>query len=105
MQIDDLLRNLDNANSDLERLGDEKDQEIMILQEGMDSTLQQLSETQQASYPTSLPDLYSLHLLSESRHCGRNHKCTDRHLNLGQSQEIESDYWSENFCNHFHLIS
>jgi molecular chaperone GrpE (heat shock protein) len=50
MQIDDLLHKLDNVGGDLERLRDEKDQEIMILQEGMDSTLQQLSETQQASY-------------------------------------------------------
>jgi len=50
MQIDDLLSKLNNASGDLERLRDEKDQEIMILQEGMDSTLQQLSETQQASH-------------------------------------------------------
>jgi len=34
----------------LERLREEKDEEIMILQEGMDSTIQQLSETHQASY-------------------------------------------------------
>jgi hypothetical protein len=49
LQIDDFLSKLDNASGDLERLRDEKDQEILILQEGMDSTLQQLSETQQAS--------------------------------------------------------
>ena len=49
MQIDDLLIKLNNAGGDLERLREEKDQEIMILQEGMDSTIQQLSETQQAS--------------------------------------------------------
>jgi hypothetical protein len=47
LQIDDLLVNLNNAGGDLERLREEKDQEIMILQEGMDSTIQQLSETQQ----------------------------------------------------------
>jgi hypothetical protein len=40
---------LDNANGEVERLREEKDQEIMILQEGMDSTIQQLSETQQVS--------------------------------------------------------
>ena len=51
MQIDDLLVKLNNASGDLERLKEEKDQEIMILQEGMDSTIQQLSETQQASGP------------------------------------------------------
>ena len=47
MQIDDLLVKLDNATADLDRLRDEKDQEIAILQEGMDSTIQQLSEAQQ----------------------------------------------------------
>ncbi|KIM47780.1 hypothetical protein M413DRAFT_439451 [Hebeloma cylindrosporum] len=47
MQIDDLLVKLDNASGDLERLRDEKDQEIMILQAGMDSTIEQLSEAQQ----------------------------------------------------------
>ncbi|EGO05317.1 hypothetical protein SERLA73DRAFT_164870 [Serpula lacrymans var. lacrymans S7.3] len=47
IQIDDLLVRLDNASGDLDRLRDEKDQEIMILQEGMDSTIQQLSETRQ----------------------------------------------------------
>ncbi|KAG6885266.1 hypothetical protein C0993_003956 [Termitomyces sp. T159_Od127] len=46
-QIDDLFSKLDNAAGDLERLREEKDQEIMILQEGMDSTIQRLSETQQ----------------------------------------------------------
>ena len=38
---------MNNAQLDMERLRDEKDQEIMILQEGMDSTIQQLSEAQQ----------------------------------------------------------
>ncbi|KAF5312824.1 hypothetical protein D9619_002944 [Psilocybe cf. subviscida] len=47
MQIDDLLDKLNNASGDLERLRDEKDQEIMILQEGMDSTIEKLSEVQQ----------------------------------------------------------
>ncbi|KAF8898982.1 ANTH domain-containing protein [Infundibulicybe gibba] len=47
LQIDDLLSKLDNASGDIERLREEKDQEIMILQEGMDSTIQQLSEAQQ----------------------------------------------------------
>ena len=47
LQIDDLLTKLNDAGLDLERLREEKDQEIMILQEGMDSTIQQLSEAQQ----------------------------------------------------------
>ncbi|KAF8973647.1 ANTH domain-containing protein [Flammula alnicola] len=47
MQIDELLVKLNNASGDLERLREEKDQEIMILQAGMDSTIEQLSEAQQ----------------------------------------------------------
>ncbi|KAI6012504.1 ANTH domain-containing protein [Pisolithus orientalis] len=47
MQMDDLLEKVNNAQLDMERLREEKDQEIMILQEGMDSTIQQLSEAQQ----------------------------------------------------------
>ncbi|OCH86047.1 cytoskeleton assembly control protein [Obba rivulosa] len=47
LQIDDLLSKLDNASADLERLREEKDQEIAILQEGMDSTIQQFHESQQ----------------------------------------------------------
>lgn len=47
MQIDDLLAKLDDASGDVERLREEKDQEIAILQEGMDSTIQSLSEAQQ----------------------------------------------------------
>jgi len=44
-----LLSKLDNTNGEVERIREEKDQEIMILQEGMDSTIQQLSEAQQVS--------------------------------------------------------
>ncbi|KAI9444834.1 cytoskeleton assembly control protein [Lactarius indigo] len=47
IQLDDLLAKLDAASGELEHLRDEKDQEIAILQEGMDHTLQQLSDTQQ----------------------------------------------------------
>ncbi|KAF8481976.1 cytoskeleton assembly control protein [Russula ochroleuca] len=47
IQLDDLLAKLDGASGELEHLRDEKDQEIAILQEGMDSTLQQLSDVQQ----------------------------------------------------------
>jgi hypothetical protein len=44
-----LLSKLNGASDDLERLREEKDQEIAILQEGMDTTIIQLSEAQQAS--------------------------------------------------------
>jgi len=47
IQIDDMFSKLDNSSADLERLRDQKDQEIAILQEGMDSTIQQLSDAQQ----------------------------------------------------------
>jgi len=51
IQIDDLFSKLDDSSADLERLREEKDQEIAILQEGMDSTIQQLSDAQQARVP------------------------------------------------------
>ena len=35
---------LDNASGDIERLREEKDAEIQILQEGMDSTIQELAD-------------------------------------------------------------
>jgi hypothetical protein len=50
MQIDDVLARLDSASGDLEHLREEKDQEIAILQEGMDHTLQQLSEVHQVCF-------------------------------------------------------
>ena len=47
VQIDDLLSKLDNSAGDLERLREEKDQEIEILQAGMDTTIEQLNEARQ----------------------------------------------------------
>jgi hypothetical protein len=68
MQIDDLLVKLNNASGDLERLRDEKDQEIEILQAGMDSTIEQLSEAQQVSfYSSSNPDRFLTLLLFRTR--------------------------------------
>ena len=49
MQIDDLFSKLDNSSGDLERLREEKDQEIEILQAGMDNTIEQLNEARQVS--------------------------------------------------------
>ncbi len=44
---------LQNANDDIEHLREEKDQEIMILQESVDSTLQQLNDAQQVYHQSS----------------------------------------------------
>jgi len=44
MQIDDLLRKLDAKEGEVSRMMEEKDQELAILQEGMDSTLQQMND-------------------------------------------------------------
>lgn len=49
MQIDDLLAKLDNTQEEIDRVREEKDAEIAVLQEGMDQTLQHLSDAQQAS--------------------------------------------------------
>jgi len=45
---------LDSAGGDVERLREEKDQEIMILQESMDSTIQKLIDAQQVSGPVAV---------------------------------------------------
>lgn len=45
--MEELHRKLDDASGELERLRDEKDQEIMILQAGLDTSIQQLSEAKQ----------------------------------------------------------
>ena len=47
IQIDDLTRKLNETTLDVDRIREEKDQEIAILQEGMDSTIKQLHEAQQ----------------------------------------------------------
>jgi hypothetical protein len=49
MQIDDLLVKLRNAEADVDRVREEKDEEIAILQESVDSTIQQLGEAQQVN--------------------------------------------------------
>ncbi len=41
-----MTEKLDSASADLEALRDDKDQEIMILQESVDSTLQQMADIQ-----------------------------------------------------------
>jgi huntingtin-interacting protein 1-related protein len=51
VQIDDLLAKLDNTQAEIDRVRDEKDAEIAVLQEGMDQTLQQLSDAQQVWGP------------------------------------------------------
>jgi hypothetical protein len=43
-----LLIKLHKAGEDMERAKQEKDDEVAILQEGMDSTLKELAEAQQA---------------------------------------------------------
>jgi hypothetical protein len=61
---------VDGAAGELEHLRDEKDQEIAILQEGMDSTLQQLSEVQQVCFVTARRLVVSSQWNLESRFCG-----------------------------------
>ena len=61
---------MDGAAGELEHLRDEKDQEIAILQEGMDSTLQQLSEVQQVCFVTARRLVVNSQWNLESRFCG-----------------------------------
>ncbi|KAK7064058.1 endocytosis protein end4 [Favolaschia claudopus] len=48
IQIDDLLVKVNNAEGDMEHLREEKDQEILVLEEGMNDTIERLKESQQA---------------------------------------------------------
>jgi huntingtin-interacting protein 1-related protein len=47
IQIDDLLARIDEARGEADRVRDEKEQEIQILQEEVNSTLQQMAEMHQ----------------------------------------------------------
>ena len=67
IQIDDLLSKMDGYSGDMERLREEKDAEIAILQEGMDSTIQQLSETQQVCSGFRRFDLYNLNISPQTQ--------------------------------------
>ena len=75
-----MLTKLDNASGDVERLREEKDQEIMILQEGMDNTIQQLSEAQQVSRGADVDISTNLIVNTESRDFGGNYQRSDRYL-------------------------
>lgn len=55
--IDELLGKLDNASVDLEHLREEKDAEIQILQEGMDSTIEELAEVRAVRYSSPRREL------------------------------------------------
>jgi hypothetical protein len=55
LQIDDLLHKLDEKEHELSRVVEEKEQELAIMQEGMDTTLQQMSELQQVSFRPPSP--------------------------------------------------
>ena len=46
IQLEDKTKELDERRYELEQLREEKDQEIQILQESVDSTLQQMAEMQ-----------------------------------------------------------
>ena len=77
MQIDDLLSKLDNASGDLDRLRDEKDQEISLLQEGMDATIQQLHEAQQVCVSPFIV-LHRISLASQNQ--GLNEEATNAQI-------------------------
>nr|CRX78959.1 hypothetical protein ls5930a1_00023 [Leucosporidium scottii] len=46
IQIDDLLHKIDEKDGEADRIREEKDEEILIMQEGMDDTIRRLSELQ-----------------------------------------------------------
>ena len=71
----------------MERLREEKDQEIEILQAGMDSTIEQLTEAQQVRPPSITGFATADGTITESRTGGRDYRCPNRHSHTGQPQE------------------
>ncbi|OCF42205.1 cytoskeleton assembly control protein [Kwoniella heveanensis CBS 569] len=53
MQIDELLHKIDAKDGEVARIVEEKEQELLIMQEGMDSTLKELSDLRVTSGDTS----------------------------------------------------
>lgn len=91
IQIDELFDKLASSSAALEHLRDEKDQEIAILQEGMDSTIQQLSDAQQVRL-SSLSVWSWSYWFIDTRYCNGGHKRADRHLDPRQQEEAQSDH-------------
>ena len=85
MQIDDLLRKIDEKDGDLARTVEEKEQELLIMQEGMDSTLQELSNLRIVSGSP----LYRLVLMSEPRRHLAGIRCTGRHAHPRPPQRAQ----------------
>ena len=90
MQMDDLLAKLDNSAADIERLREEKDQEIEILQAGMDSTIEQLNESRQVCDSTrgipisALTSLQSQGLVDETTNAQIDTLILDNRKKLNQ---------------------
>lgn len=78
--MDELHIKLHDTQDSIERMKEEKDQEIMILQAGLDSSLQQLSEVRQV-WPKSHSTTVSLftHSTTGPRNLGPNYDGTNRH--------------------------
>ena len=70
MQIDDLLAKLNDAQAEVDRVREEKDQEIGILQESVDSAIQQLGDAQQVNYKRILWSYRISHNVAEPRSGG-----------------------------------
>lgn len=58
MQIDDLLHKLDAKDGDIARVVEEKEQELLIMQEGMDHTLKELSDLRIVCYQRFIYTFY-----------------------------------------------
>lgn len=81
LQIDDLLHKLDEKEHELSRVVEEKEQELAIMQEGMDTTLQQMNELQQASTRTP-------HLARRKSNTFINHSEKERQILPSQLKSI-----------------
>lgn len=76
--MDSIARRLDDATAELDRIREDKDQEIQILQESVDTTLQRMAEIQAVREHDS-EKRPKLILCTDSRYRGPNHQYTVDH--------------------------
>lgn len=88
-----MTEKLESASADLERLREEKDEEIMILQEGVDSTLQKMADIQAVMLFTYEESVSFTDYCIDPRNCRANHRCSTINTHSGQPQEAQCYYW------------
>lgn len=77
-QMDTMARKLDDATAELERIREDKDEEIQILEESVNATLKQMQELHQVCLPRRILQDDANHL-ADPRGRGSNYRCSVDH--------------------------